>query len=123
MCIRDRYICDRVCELEYDALKVVCERLDAIRAGGQEACEQLMYALLLSGLAMQMVGHSRPCLLYTSEPLAMAAVAAGADGLIIEVHNNPAKALSDGAQSLTPDQFDRVAKRVFSAAKVLRAED
>lgn len=57
------------------------------------------------------------------EPLAMAAVAAGADGLIIEVHNNPAKALSDGAQSLTPDQFDRVAKRVFSAAKVLRAED
>ena len=57
------------------------------------------------------------------EPLAMAAVAAGADGLIIEVHNNPAKALSDGAQSLAPDQFDRVAKRVFSAAKVLRAED
>ena len=57
------------------------------------------------------------------EPLAMAAVAAGSDGLIIEVHNNPAKALSDGAQSLTPDQFDRVAKRVFSAAKVLRAED
>ena len=57
------------------------------------------------------------------EPLAMAAVAAGADGLIIEVHNNPAKALSDGAQSLTPDQFDRVAKRVFSTAKVLRAED
>ena len=56
------------------------------------------------------------------EPLAMAAVAAGADGLIIEVHNNPAKALSDGAQSLTPDQFDRVAKRIFAAAKVLRAE-
>ena len=47
------------------------------------------------------------------EPLAMAAVAAGADGLIIEVHNNPAKALSDGAQSLTPDQFDRVAQRVL----------
>ena len=56
------------------------------------------------------------------EPLAMAAVAAGADGLIIEVHNNPAKALSDGAQSLTPDQFDHVAKRVFTAAKLLRTE-
>ena len=56
------------------------------------------------------------------EPLAMAAVAAGADGLIIEVHNNPAKALSDGAQSLTPDQFDRVAKRVFQAASLLHAE-
>ena len=54
------------------------------------------------------------------EPLAMAAVAAGADGLIIEVHNNPAKALSDGAQSLTPDQFDHLARRVFSAAQALR---
>ena len=54
------------------------------------------------------------------EPLAMAAVAAGADGLIIEVHNNPAKALSDGAQSLTPDQFDGLARRVFSAAQNLR---
>ena len=40
------------------------------------------------------------------EPLALAAVAAGADGLMIEVHNDPAHAKSDGAQSLTPDQFD-----------------
>ena len=38
--------------------------------------------------------------------LAAAAVAAGADGLMIEVHNDPAHAKSDGAQSLTPDQFD-----------------
>lgn len=37
----------------------------------------------------------------------------GADGLMIEVHNNPAKALCDGPQSLTPDQFDDVAKQVF----------
>ena len=51
------------------------------------------------------------------EPLALAAVAAGADGLIIEVHNNPAKALSDGAQSLTPDQFDKVAAHIKAAAK------
>ncbi len=49
------------------------------------------------------------------EPLALAAVAAGADGLIIEVHNDPAKALSDGAQSLTPDQFDRISARIRSA--------
>ena len=48
------------------------------------------------------------------EPLAMAAVAAGADGLIIEVHNDPPHALSDGAQSLTPEQFDKVAKKVFA---------
>ena len=47
-------------------------------------------------------------------PLAMAAVAAGADGLIIEVHNDPKHALSDGAQSLTPAIFDRLARRVRS---------
>ncbi len=58
------------------------------------------------------------------EPLALAAVAAGADGLIIEVHNNPAKALSDGAQSLTPNQFDKVASRINAAAKAFsRAVD
>lgn len=51
------------------------------------------------------------------EPLSLAAVAAGADGLMIEVHNNPKKALSDGAQSLTPDQFDKVAANVFSLAE------
>jgi 3-deoxy-7-phosphoheptulonate synthase len=41
-------------------------------------------------------------------PMARAAVAAGADGLLIEVHNNPEKALSDGAQSLYPEQFERL---------------
>lgn len=41
-------------------------------------------------------------------PLSMAAVAAGADGLIIEVHNNPACALCDGPQSLTPEVFDKL---------------
>lgn len=51
------------------------------------------------------------------EPLALAAVAAGADGLMIEVHNNPKKALSDGAQSLTPDQFDETAAKALALAK------
>ena len=46
------------------------------------------------------------------EPMACAATAAGADGLMIEVHNNPSCALCDGAQSLTPNQFDSVCKRV-----------
>ena len=45
-------------------------------------------------------------------PMACAAVAAGADGLMIEVHNNPSCALCDGAQSLTPAQFDEVCQRV-----------
>ena len=42
------------------------------------------------------------------EPLAMAAIAAGADGLMVEVHNNPEKALCDGPQSLTPQMFDEL---------------
>ena len=46
------------------------------------------------------------------EPLAMAATAVGADGLIIEVHNNPQKALCDGPQSLTPVQFDELSKKI-----------
>ena len=46
------------------------------------------------------------------EPLSKAAVAAGADGLMIEVHNNPKAALCDGAQSLTPEQFDDVMKKI-----------
>lgn len=46
------------------------------------------------------------------EPLAMAAIAAGADGLMIEVHNNPEKALCDGPQSLTPQMFDELMKKI-----------
>ncbi|MBE6769575.1 MAG: 3-deoxy-7-phosphoheptulonate synthase [Ruminococcaceae bacterium] len=50
------------------------------------------------------------------EPLCLAAVAAGADGLIIEVHNDPAHALCDGAQSITPKMFDCLSKKL-SAVK------
>ena len=46
------------------------------------------------------------------EPLAMAAVAAGADGLIIEVHNDPPHAKCDGAQSQTPEMFAATMKKV-----------
>ena len=45
-------------------------------------------------------------------PMALAAVAAGADGLIIEVHNDPQHALCDGSQSLRPEVFDRLAKQL-----------
>ncbi len=54
------------------------------------------------------------------EPLAMAAVAAGADGLMIEVHNDPSHALSDGAQSLTPKQFDSVAGKILKLKESLK---
>ncbi|MEG1698681.1 MAG: 3-deoxy-7-phosphoheptulonate synthase, partial [Oscillospiraceae bacterium] len=50
------------------------------------------------------------------EPLALAAIAAGADGLMIEVHNDPAHALSDGAQSLTPAQFDALMAKIKGTA-------
>ena len=46
------------------------------------------------------------------EPLAMAAIAAGADGLMIEVHNDPPHAKCDGQQSLTPEKFDALMKKV-----------
>ena len=52
-------------------------------------------------------------------PMARAAIAAGADGLLIEVHNNPEKALSDGAQSLYPDQFERLMGELRVIAPVL----
>ena len=45
-------------------------------------------------------------------PMALAATAAGADGLIIEVHNDPAHALCDGPQSLTPSAFDELMKNI-----------
>ena len=45
-------------------------------------------------------------------PMSLAATAAGADGLMIEVHNNPAKALCDGAQSMTPVQFADLMGRI-----------
>ena len=53
------------------------------------------------------------------EPMAMAAAAAGADGLMIEVHNDPEHALCDGAQSLTPEQFAGVVKRVNKIREAL----
>ena len=55
------------------------------------------------------------------EPLAMAAAAIGADGLIIEVHNDPSHALCDGAQSITPAQFDALSKKVSQVSSLVRS--
>ena len=52
-------------------------------------------------------------------PMARAAVAAGADGLLIEVHPSPDRALSDGAQSLYPEQFDRMMKETRLIAEAI----
>ena len=51
--------------------------------------------------------------------MAVAAAAAGADGIMIEVHNDPAHALCDGAQSLTPEQFARVNQQVLKVREAL----
>ena len=56
------------------------------------------------------------------ERMAMAAVAAGADGLIIEVHNNPACALCDGAQSVTPEQFGSIMDKLRAVARCVGRE-
>ena len=52
-------------------------------------------------------------------PMAVAAAAAGADGLMIEVHNDPAHALCDGAQSLKPEQFAELAKKVSAIREAM----
>ena len=53
-------------------------------------------------------------------PMAAAAAAANADGIMIEVHNNPSCALCDGAQSLTPQQFDEVNRKVRRVREAIR---
>lgn len=56
------------------------------------------------------------------EPMALAACAAGADALEIEVHDDPSHAWSDGAQALTPDQFDRTMDRIRAIRAVVEAQ-
>lgn len=55
-------------------------------------------------------------------PMALAAIAAGADGLIIEVHNNPAAAISDGGQSLKPKKFATLMEKAAPVAKAVGRE-
>ena len=55
-------------------------------------------------------------------PLSRAAVACGADGLLIEVHPNPQEALSDGPQQLLPDDFDQLIKDIRSVAAAIKRE-
>jgi 3-deoxy-7-phosphoheptulonate synthase len=55
-------------------------------------------------------------------PMARAAVAAGADGLMVEVHPEPERALSDGAQSLYPDQFDELMEQIATIAHAIGRE-
>lgn len=58
--LTDEYICDTVLDMEYKVLKDLCANLDGIGSHDVTAYENLMYGLLLSGIAMQMIGNSRP---------------------------------------------------------------
>ena len=57
------------------------------------------------------------------KPMALAAIAAGADGLMMEMHPNPARALSDGSQSLTPEHYHAVMSGIKKLAAFMRAEN
>lgn len=54
-------------------------------------------------------------------PMALAAAACGADGIMIEVHNDPSKALCDGPQAVTPSQFDQIAQKVLSVREIVKS--
>ena len=54
------------------------------------------------------------------KPMAFAAVACGADGVMIEVHDNPARALSDGKQSVTPSEFDEIMKGILRIREAIK---
>ncbi len=58
--LTDEYICERVVQIEFEAVQKVADSLQSIKKGDEAAYENLMYALILSGLAMQMTGNSRP---------------------------------------------------------------
>lgn len=54
------------------------------------------------------------------EPLSLAATSAGADGIMIEVHNNPTKALSDGMQALTPEEFESLFNKAKKIVNIIK---
>jgi len=101
---------------------ILCER--GIRTFAQHARNTLDLAAVpaarrLSHLPVVVdpshgTGHN-----YMVAPLARAGVAVGADGLMIEVHDQPERALSDGAQSLTPEQFEQLVAEVRAIHEVI----
>jgi 3-deoxy-7-phosphoheptulonate synthase len=56
-------------------------------------------------------------------PLARAGVAVGADGIMVEIHPEPAKALSDGAQALTPEQYLELAEQIRMIHKLISQKE
>lgn len=100
---------------------IMCER--GIRTGA----DAMRFTLDLNGALTLKHDYKMPVIIDPShpagrsdmvEPLALAGIAAGLDGIVVEVHNNPAEALSDANQQITPEQFHQLTekiKRVYSA--------
>ena len=84
--------------------------------GGMVAAKQETYLPIIADPSHAMGTHRLVL------PMALAAIAAGADGLMIEVHPHPDQALSDGPQSLTPASFERLMEQVRSVAAVVRRQ-
>ena len=57
------------------------------------------------------------------EPMSLAGIAAGADALIVEIHPDPANALSDGPQSLTPENYEKMMKKVTKLTAFMKEID
>ena len=76
----------------------------------------LFYKLDLSHLPVLVDPSHGTGLARLVEPMALAAAAAGADGVMVEVHNDPPHALCDGAQSITPEQFDALMGKLRTLA-------
>ena len=100
---------------------------------GELETVELVFTMLISDLAAVPMLHELthlPVIVDPSHatginrlvsPMAMAAAACNADGLIIEVHNDPIHALCDGAQSLRPEQFDVLMGKIREIRKVVTA--
>ena len=111
-------------------LLLVAMRLMGKRQLGELQPSELVVTLLLSDLAAVPMLHELthlPVIVDPShatgratlvQPMALAAAACGADGLIIEVHNDPMHALCDGAQSLRPEQYAALAEKVRRVREV-----
>lgn len=110
------YICNKVCNIEIEAVNKLCECIDELVLGSEEAYEQLMYALILSGLAMQIIGNSRP--------------ASGAEHHLahlweMEIINNDVNALHGEKVSVgllvVMEEYDKIKKSIKNSRCRVRA--
>ena len=69
-----------------------------------------------SSLSFKLLGSN----LQISSQMTLASIASGAEGVMIEVHDNPSKALSDGPQALKPEKFNKLLNKINKLEKVVR---